>query len=50
MVAGCLVQRYGAELAKELPEVDLFIGVNDFPALPGLLDGPRAAGTPATVA
>jgi len=25
-VVGCMVQRYGAELAKELPEVDLFIG------------------------
>ena len=39
VVAGCLVQRYGAELAKELPEVDLFVGVNDFPALPNLLEG-----------
>ena len=44
MVAGCLVQRYGAELAKELPEVDLFIGVNDFPALPDLLGRGAAAG------
>jgi ribosomal protein S12 methylthiotransferase len=46
VVAGCLVQRYGAELAKELPEVDLLVGVNDFPALPGLLakldDAPQA--------
>ena len=39
VVAGCLVQRYGATLAQELPEVDLFIGVNDFPALPDLLAG-----------
>jgi ribosomal protein S12 methylthiotransferase len=39
VVAGCLVQRYGEELAKELPEVDLFVGVNDFPALPDMLDG-----------
>jgi ribosomal protein S12 methylthiotransferase len=46
VVAGCLVQRYGEELAKELPEVDLFIGVHDFPALPGLLDrGPGLAGS-----
>ncbi len=46
VVAGCLVQRYGAELAKELPEVDLFIGVNDFPALPDLLGrGAAAEGT-----
>jgi ribosomal protein S12 methylthiotransferase len=46
VVAGCLVQRYGPELAKELPEVDLFIGVHDFPALPDLLDRPPAAGAP----
>jgi ribosomal protein S12 methylthiotransferase len=44
VVAGCLVQRYGEELAKDLPEVDLFIGVNDFLALPGLLDRPPIAG------
>ena len=29
IVAGCLVQRYGAELVKELPEVDLFIGTGE---------------------
>jgi ribosomal protein S12 methylthiotransferase len=44
VVAGCLVQRYGPELAKDLPEVDLFIGVNDFPALPDLLERPPADG------
>ncbi|MFZ5447487.1 MAG: 30S ribosomal protein S12 methylthiotransferase RimO [Thermodesulfobacteriota bacterium] len=37
VVTGCLVQRYGEELAEELPEVDLFVGVNDFPALPDML-------------
>ena len=26
VVVGCMVQRYGADLARELPEVDLFIG------------------------
>ena len=26
VVAGCLPQRYGAELARELPEVDAFVG------------------------
>ena len=30
VVTGCLVQRYGSELEKELPEVDLFIGTNSF--------------------
>jgi ribosomal protein S12 methylthiotransferase len=44
VVAGCLVQRYGEELAKELPEVDLFIGVNDFPALSNILAGLSTGG------
>ncbi|MDR0852637.1 MAG: 30S ribosomal protein S12 methylthiotransferase RimO [Clostridiales Family XIII bacterium] len=30
VVTGCLVQRYAAELAEELPEVDAFLGVNDY--------------------
>ncbi len=29
VVAGCLVQRYGQSLVRELPEVDGFVGVND---------------------
>jgi ribosomal protein S12 methylthiotransferase len=44
VVAGCLVQRYGPELIQDLPEVDLFIGVNDFPALSELLAQPQAFG------
>jgi len=44
VVAGCLVQRYGPELIQDLPEVDLFIGVNDFPALAELLARPQAFG------
>jgi ribosomal protein S12 methylthiotransferase len=40
VAAGCLVQRYGEELAGLLPEVDLFVGVNDFPRLRELLDTP----------
>jgi ribosomal protein S12 methylthiotransferase len=46
VVAGCLVQRYGEELVKGLPEVDLFIGVNDFPALAQLLRVSRDDVTP----
>ena len=46
MVAGCLVQRYGPELVQDLPEVDLFIGVNDFPALPRLWPGRRRTAPP----
>ncbi len=42
-VTGCLVQRYGAALAADLPEVDYFIGVHDFPNLLEILD--RGPGT-----
>ena len=38
VVAGCLPQRYGAELAKELPEVDAFVGTGDFPHIVPILD------------
>jgi ribosomal protein S12 methylthiotransferase len=37
VVAGCMAQRYGAELAKELPEVDIFVGTGNFLELPELL-------------
>jgi ribosomal protein S12 methylthiotransferase len=30
VVTGCMVQRYGAELITEMPEVDLFVGLDDF--------------------
>ncbi len=43
MVTGCLVQRYGGALAAELPEVDYFLGVHDFPDLVEILD--RGPGT-----
>ena len=37
VVSGCLPQRYGMSLEKELPEVDLFVGTDAFPELPQLL-------------
>lgn len=37
IVSGCLPQRYGKVLEKELPEVDYFIGTGDFQNLPELL-------------
>ncbi|MCX5890638.1 MAG: 30S ribosomal protein S12 methylthiotransferase RimO [Deltaproteobacteria bacterium] len=43
-VTGCLVQRYGEDLAAQLPEVDYFIGVHDFPALVEILDRGPATG------
>ena len=32
-VTGCLSQRYRGELIKELPEVDIFLGVSEYSAL-----------------
>jgi ribosomal protein S12 methylthiotransferase len=37
IVSGCLPQRYGKTLEKELPEVDLFIGTGAFQKLPQIL-------------
>jgi len=37
IVAGCLSQRYGAELRDQFPEVDAFVGTGDFLRLPELL-------------
>ncbi|MFB3887563.1 MAG: 30S ribosomal protein S12 methylthiotransferase RimO [Thermodesulfobacteriota bacterium] len=37
IVSGCLAQRYGKILEKELPEVDLFIGTGTFQHLPEIL-------------
>jgi ribosomal protein S12 methylthiotransferase len=37
VMSGCMVQKYAAELAEALPEVDLFIGPGDLPELPHLL-------------
>lgn len=37
VVSGCLSQRYWNELLDEMPEVDLFLGVNDYDKLPELI-------------
>lgn len=37
VVAGCLPQRYQEELARELPEVDIFIGTADYPRIAELI-------------
>ena len=37
VATGCMVQRYGKALIAELPEVDLFIGLDDFPRIDHLL-------------
>jgi ribosomal protein S12 methylthiotransferase len=38
IVTGCLPQRYGAELARELPEVDAFVGTGSFHEIALILD------------
>ncbi len=38
-VSGCLPQRYAEELFDEMPEVDLFLGVNEYQQLPEILEG-----------
>jgi len=34
IVTGCLPQRYGEELSRSIPEVDLWAGTGDFPQIP----------------
>ena len=43
IVSGCLPQRYGKVLEKELPEVDLFVGTGDFQKLPQILSQEQKA-------
>ncbi|MFK7873931.1 MAG: 30S ribosomal protein S12 methylthiotransferase RimO [Oligoflexales bacterium] len=42
VVAGCLTQRYKSQLVQAMPEVDLFVGTDEFPRLAELLDKKRA--------
>ena len=52
VVAGCMVQKYGRELAAEIPEVDAFLGLDELerapeaaaglPSLPRFTDKPLA--------
>lgn len=37
IVAGCLPQRYGSALAREIPEVDLFMGTGEIPRVADLV-------------
>lgn len=37
IVTGCLSQRYHDELIKEMPEVDMFFGVNDYDVIPDII-------------
>ena len=42
VVTGCLAERYHRELSEEMPEVDMFFGVNDYDDLPSVLLGEKA--------
>ncbi len=46
VVAGCMVRRYGADLARELPDVDAFLDISDYSDAPGVFQRihARAAG------
>ncbi len=37
VATGCLTERYRQELAEELPEIDILLGVREYEKLPGLL-------------
>ncbi|MFQ7110338.1 MAG: 30S ribosomal protein S12 methylthiotransferase RimO [Anaerovoracaceae bacterium] len=37
IVSGCLSERYRDELYREMPEVDIFLGVNDYEKLPDMI-------------
>jgi len=41
IVTGCLAQRYGANLAKEIPEVDAFLGIESAPSVGNVVFGAR---------
>lgn len=45
VVAGCLTQRYRNQLAKGLPEVDLFVGTDQFPKIADFLAESQVAGS-----
>ncbi len=41
IVTGCLAQRYSAELAQEIPEVDAFLGIESAPQVGNVVFGVR---------
>lgn len=38
VVCGCLSQRYGNELSEEIPEVDIYLGVNEYERFPQIIE------------
>jgi ribosomal protein S12 methylthiotransferase len=39
VVAGCMVPRYGEELAREIPEIDALVGTADYPRIGEVISG-----------
>jgi ribosomal protein S12 methylthiotransferase len=46
IVTGCLAQRYGTELAAEIPEVDAFLGIQSAPQIAGVVFSGRGRALP----
>ncbi len=46
IVAGCLAQRYGAQLRELVPEVDAVVGTGAFPQIRAIVDEARAGARP----
>jgi ribosomal protein S12 methylthiotransferase len=44
IVTGCLTQRYKHQLAKALPEVDFFIGTDEFPKIAEIIEQDESKG------
>ena len=42
VAVGCLVQKYAQELARELPEVDIFVGTNDYRQIVSIIKAHKA--------
>ncbi len=46
IVAGCLVERYRADIQRQLPEVDAVLGTNELEKIVALCEGDAAASNP----
>ena len=46
IVAGCLAQRYGAELRELVPEIDAVVGTGAFPKIREIIDEARSGARP----
>lgn len=46
VVSGCLAQRYGAQIERDLPEVDAIVGLDQLDIIEAVCDGDDAATSP----